>query len=403
MSFNLNIAKYNLDELKSIFELPNIYDLNMLNNKETMLKQNISNNKTLSVELKTNTIDFIINATNILKNEYYTNTNLPNTNIEQSSSHIIQQKPSTPYINTYPTEHFPGVINPIKKRTVQKNLNINTKFRENYYNSISTNFNTVLPITINDVINIKLSTIEFPTTFYNISNTYDNNYFKIIVTGITSGSEECIVELPSGNYSINYLINKINSLLLFKGGLFQNVFFLADAVGTDGTGRMSVNTIATPTEEITNIFLDFNSIINNGQQTTTPLQLKLGWMMGFRNCEYTDGIGYLSEGIIDLQNIKYAYLVIDDFNNNFNNSFFAAFNDSILNKSILARVSICQNAFSTTAIYNNSYFVDFIREYYGPVNIGKLNIQLLDDYGRIIDLNNMDFSFCLTMETIYDL
>ena len=178
MSFNLNIAKYNLDELKSIFELPNIYDLNTLNNKETMLKQNISNNKTLSVELKTNTIDFIINATNILKNEYFTNTNLPNTNIEQSSSHIIQQKPSTPYINTYPTEHFPGVINPIKKRTVQKNLNINTKFRENYYNSISTNFNTVLPITINDVINIKLSTIEFPTTFYNISNTYDNNYFK---------------------------------------------------------------------------------------------------------------------------------------------------------------------------------------------------------------------------------
>jgi len=27
----------------------------------------------------------------------------------------------------------------------------------------------------------------------------------------------------------------------------------------------------------------------------------------------------------------------------------------------------------------------------------------LDEYGRIIDLNNMDYSFCLTMETIYEL
>jgi len=27
----------------------------------------------------------------------------------------------------------------------------------------------------------------------------------------------------------------------------------------------------------------------------------------------------------------------------------------------------------------------------------------LDEYGRVIDLNNMDFSFCLTLQSIYDL
>ena len=43
------------------------------------------------------------------------------------------------------------------------------------------------------------------------------------------------------------------------------------------------------------------------------------------------------------------------------------------------------------------------REYFGPVNIQTLNIQLLDEYGRIVDLNNMDFNFCLSLITIYDL
>jgi len=43
------------------------------------------------------------------------------------------------------------------------------------------------------------------------------------------------------------------------------------------------------------------------------------------------------------------------------------------------------------------------RQYFGPVDIQKLGVQLLDEYGRVIDLNNMDFSFCLTLQSIYDL
>jgi len=42
------------------------------------------------------------------------------------------------------------------------------------------------------------------------------------------------------------------------------------------------------------------------------------------------------------------------------------------------------------------------REYFGPVNLQTMTVQLLDEYGRIVDLNNMDFSFCLTLVTVYD-
>jgi hypothetical protein len=43
------------------------------------------------------------------------------------------------------------------------------------------------------------------------------------------------------------------------------------------------------------------------------------------------------------------------------------------------------------------------REYMGPVNLNNLNIQLLDEFGRVVNLNNMDFSFCLQLTTVYNI
>ena len=54
-------------------------------------------------------------------------------------------------------------------------------------------------------------------------------------------------------------------------------------------------------------------------------------------------------------------------------------------------------------ITNNLNIVTNPREYFGTVNIQNINIQLLDEYGRVIDLNNMDYSFCLTLITAYDI
>ena len=52
---------------------------------------------------------------------------------------------------------------------------------------------------------------------------------------------------------------------------------------------------------------------------------------------------------------------------------------------------------------NNLLTTTLPRQYMGPVNLERMNIQLLDEYGRILDLNNMDFSFSLVFQTVYDL
>ena len=101
---------------------------------------------------------------------------------------------------------------------------------------------------------------------------------------------------------------------------------------------------------------------------------------------------------LDSNNDDYA----DDFNNNVNDGFYGTFTSSLLNKNILARISLQGNVFSILS-QSNFNLITTPRQYFGPVDIQKLQIQLLDEYGRILNLNNMDYSFCLTFQTIYDL
>ena len=42
------------------------------------------------------------------------------------------------------------------------------------------------------------------------------------------------------------------------------------------------------------------------------------------------------------------------------------------------------------------------RNYFGPVDIQKLHIQILDSFGRIINLNNMDMAIGIKLTCLYD-
>ena len=43
------------------------------------------------------------------------------------------------------------------------------------------------------------------------------------------------------------------------------------------------------------------------------------------------------------------------------------------------------------------------RKYFGPVDIQRLRIRLLDEYGRIMYMNDTNYSFCLQFKLMYDL
>jgi hypothetical protein len=309
----------------------------------------------------------------------------------------VQERPTTPYISSLPSEYYQGIINPLKKRITKKNLNIDTRFRENYYAAQATNFHMDLPLKMSNVVSMKLSAFEMPSSFYVISKQFGNNFFSFTYDSTTK-----TVDISDGTYTNSTLIDTINAHIT-QVAPNTIIFYLnvTSDTNTSGSGQVLVG-IDPLNTTFTTFTLNFQADHNGNADQFTPLPLKLGWMLGFRNGIYANNSAYVSEGVIEVSGPRYMYLVVDDYNNNVNNIFYSAFTSSILNKNILARISF-KDAFLDTVKQNNLSIITTAREYYGPVDIQKLNIQLLDEYGRILDINNMDYSFCLTLETLYDM
>ena len=417
MNFDLNILNYKKDELRDMFDLPATYSQDLLNSKEAVLKDNILADRGIKEETKQKTLYFLTEAKKILLGDVYEKVenvesrvqdyfnsiyDLKQTPVDEVDDHMVQVRKSRPYLSSFPGEFFPGVINPIKKRTNRQNLNIDTRFRENYYGSSASNFNVTLPLMINNVLTMQLVAIELPTTFYSVSKQLGCNFFTLTVNGVSA-----VITVPDGNYTNNGIVNVLNTNMSNLASSdptytdFQYIDFAINNTDNNGSGQMVVGVDDTAPYPIS-FSLNFQFNKYGEYDASTPLPLKLGWILGFRNGVYENNLNYVSEGIVDLTGPKYIYLVVDDFNNNVNNGFYSAFNSSILNKNILARITLQPKSF-TVFTQNNFNIVTTPRQYFGPVKIQNLNIQLLDEYGRNLELNNMDYSFNLSFQTAYDL
>lgn len=403
---DFNLKNYQKTELQDMFELPSDYNQELVDIQEKKLRDNIVNNQSIHENIKNKTLIFLKEAKQLLltdlANFYNTRFDLKPTPIDTDNNHDVQERKPTPFLNSFPSEFFPGIINPLKKRVSTQNLNIDTRFRENYYASPATNYHLNLPIKMSSVMTMQLSAFEMPTTFYNVSKQYGNNFMTLTVTTTTIETTSAVLTIQDGNYTYDTITSYLNSILTNLGDPFDNLIFTINIMNTSGSGQMVVG-VKAPVDPTTIQFsLNFQADKNGKEDKSTPLPLKFGWTLGFRNGFYINNSTYVSEGVVDLLGPRYIYLVVDDYNNNVNNNFYSAFSSSILNNNILARISMNSNFFDILG-QNNLSLITTPREYYGPVDIQKMNIQLLDEYGRVLDINNMDYSFCLTFKSVYDI
>lgn len=409
MNFDLTTDNYSRDELIEMFELPSNYNTNILETKAEQLINSIHKNREITSETQQKMISFLVKAKNLLLNKvtefihnsYSDEFNLKPIALEDPEEHMVQDRTKVPYLTSFPTEYVSGAINPIKKRTIKKSLSIDSRFRENYFASLSSDYSITLPTTFNDVLTMNLSSIELPTTYYVVSKQFNNNYFFITVNAGETNSEIQKLEINEGNYTFEGMLSILNETVNNLGGDFTNLVFLLNNTSNNGSGQIMVGIKDGVTEFPFTLNFQLDRFGNDDKNT--PLPLKLGWILGFRNGVYENNYNYVSEGILDITGPRYMYLVVDDFNNNVNNGFYSAFNSSLLNKNILARISMQQPNKFNVLLQNNNNIITVPREYFGPVNIQNLHIQLLDEYGRVVFLNNMDFSFCLTLTTVYDI
>ena len=137
------------------------------------------------------------------------------------------------------------------------------------------------------------------------------------------------------------------------------------------------------------------------------IQVKLGWPLGFRGGEYMTSGAAVSEGICFITGPRYGFLAIDDFQKNRGKAHMLAFANSSLDENIMVRINLAavQNKEGVYKSANDpglTTTMNTSRDYFGPVDIQKIKVTLYDEYGRVMDINNMDWSFTITLERLYD-
>ena len=385
-------------------------------------------------------------------------------------------------------------------RTITQDMSVDTRFRPNYYSTLSTDFTVDLPEIQRKVLSMRISAIEMPMTYYSISesngnnkmliisdssfNSMDSSYSNINDLSLSNPTitysdlqgnslpnfqpEQCawLCQIIDGNYdttswmvqasrfkaetAVNEAITLATPGAIDKNGNFAkftnptkydylNSNFVESSASSNEIARQDLrysihringkSTFSTPLpdENIRGTVYNYVSndtnrkriskirfnIDNNGNlDTNTNIQTRLGWMLGFRAAEYvmneniqtSTPVAAVSEGTGFITGPRYAFLSVEDYINNSRPSFIVAYGTHTKANNIITRINLAGGGYHNLSTRDAGLtgHANRTREYFGPVDIQRLTIKLHDEFGRIIDINNMDWSFTVTFKKLYN-
>ena len=411
--FDLNIQNYSISDLETLFNLKKPYTQEQIKQRETELQKKLQKfAQSRNIDPNALTL-FMSNASDLLCFNLQKTRHTPTrtngmefipTQPLQSQNSISATRPDADwmtapkneYITAFPNYYVHGTINPLRTPTITRSLLIDTRFRENTSTTQSSDITFHLPAKLKKVVSMQLASFEFPVSFYGISSSYGNNYMYIATTSATTNATtETILTISGGNYTTADLVSQLNT------NAPTSVRFSLD-LNSNGSGSNKITIDISDTTVTSALTLDFRRDDTGTVDTGTPISTKLGWNLGFTQETYTNKTSYTAETMPDPTATRYIYLVVDDYNNNSNDYFISALNAKpIINKNILARIPIKSPYFTTFAESNLSLYTT-PRQYFGPVDITRLKIQLLDDHGRVLAMNNTNYSLSLNFTLMYE-
>lgn len=323
----------------------------------------------------------------------YSLLNDPNYNVHKYTPGLNNKNNTNLISNTFPNAVAPGELNPIKRLTLNQNLNLNSCFRHNYFQSNPCDFLYMIPSEIKNVLSIRLVSIEIPNAWYLFSHMQKNNIFQIEIK-VDKTKHLYDIVIPDGNYDVDNLQDFLNKTYFYESTLDTYLKYIRFSIDSYNL-RSRFEVIDNELDHF-QFTLKFVDNINQNRMNTC------GWILGFRLANYlaiTDKIQ--SEGLFDAGGDRYIYVAINDYQYNNNSLNTVCFDKSILNEDVIAKIPMINGKLSLVVSDDNNPLAK-IRRYTGPVNISKLHIKILDKFGNVIDLNNMDFSLTFEMEILYE-
>jgi len=255
-------------------------------------------------------------------------------------------------------------------------INVDSEFRDKNKYPLASRFTYVPNDKFKNVQYIRLSSVEIPNIWYDFTAERNNISFKIIIesTGVIHD-----IVIPEGIYTSDdflvVLTEIFNGLNVSNGYNFKiNMDQVQYRVTiSNNISGMSGGQIFT---------LDFSRTIE------TPYD-SLGVIMGYPELIYSGLLEYKAQDILDVIGDAYCFLRVNDYGIIYN---------QVLNKRILGKVILEKN--KTFEVFDNRNFITKEYIFHQPVNMEKFEIELLDKYGRYLDLRGEDFSFTLELGLI---
>jgi len=282
-----------------------------------------------------------------------------------------------------------GVINPIERHLLINVIHFDTRFKQNYVvestteTSGKTKYTFNLPTSFKNVISIKLLSFELPETIYNFTKSFSNRTFTVNCTSASVGSTAGVdteVKIDEGKYTKTTLMAEIQRKLI---ATVDSDFLVAeDSADTTFIRIRNSSNLKTFT-------LKFPGIKD---------KINLGYILGYRSQEFASTNSSSVNTVVasNIPNIdfnNYLYFSFNDYQMSVNQNHYAVINNNFVTKNIFAKL---QNK-STES--NSDYFIK--KSYFGPVTLERVTFELLDRYGKPLDLKGLDYSFSIELEILY--
>lgn len=196
-------------------------------------------------------------------------------------------------------EYAKGVINPLERRIIKRIISIDTLFRENHGSTSSADYIWNLPTPINNVLSMKLVSMEFPNMIKMFSKDRRNNIFTVKLYNVPQRYTE-------GGVTKTVFINHTETVIIPEGFLISSDFqilmsnyFINAVAPTSGTVvadllDVSANGVTTKTfvPRATSAYTDAsdNQLVFNGLKYIVSEVSDLSTKSIFRSREATDTI-----------------------------------------------------------------------------------------------------------------
>ena len=345
-------------------------------------------------------------------------------------------------------------VNSDEKNTpIVKFINIDSACRPNLNTPVD-NFSFDLTETIHNVISISMYSVEIPQSWYTFAKNKGTSSFILYITvdgEITSIRH--LITIPDGNYTIDTLIIATQKAL---------EEFIPNTITLDlATNRITITFTDGELDTIYHLIWFSSDYSEEGLEGISAINSNFGWILGFRTMQSIVLTGSIeADSPIDPSGTKYIMMDLDDFHTSHINSHVVSINTlpnndikpppyfnasipqfrngkdiSVIHTPFLSeikrhtinsinsnetanrtRFQLKGNPFAKIPFKKNDWacdpcklFVDMsgplqlqMREYFGPVNISSLAVELKDDKGNRLGLNGVDWSCTFIVRCMYN-